>query len=187
MLRYYITDRRSAGGMGPLLGCIERAIADEVDWIQIREKDLPARELWALTRQVLDLVAGRRTRILVNGRCDVAMATGAHGVHLPADSISPKCLRRITPPGFVIGVSTHSRCEILAAQESGADFVVFGPIFPTISKDSIAAPLGVDGLRSAVKGLTIPVLALGGITQANAVACVQAGAAGVAGISLFQR
>ena len=187
MLRYYITDRLSAGGMGPLLGFIEKAIAQGVDRIQIREKDLSAREQCALTRQALRLAAGSRTRILVNGRTDVALAARAHGVHLPADSISPRVLRALTPPEFLIGVSAHSRNEILEAQEDGADFVVFSPVFAPLSKAPYGAPLGLGRLREAVRGLTIEVLALGGITAENAPACVDSGAAGIAGISLFQK
>ena len=187
MLRYYITDRHSAGGVGPLLGYIERAIGDGVDQIQIREKDLAARELLLLTRRVVELSAGHATRILVNSRTDIAMAAGAHGVHLPADSISPQCLRAVAPRGFLVGVSTHERYEILAAQEGGADFVVFGPVFSPGSKTSRLPESGPKGLRAAVQGLTIPVFALGGITPENADLCIHAGAAGIAGISLFQK
>ena len=186
MLRYYITDRHSAGGTGPLLGFIERAIANGVDRIQIRGKDLSGRELYVLTRSALGLAAGTSTRILVNSRTDVAIAAGAHGVHLPGGSVSPEYLRSFTPAGFLIGVSTHSRGEILAAQDAGADFVVFSPVFAPISKQLDVPPVGPEGLRAAVLGVTIEVLALGGITPQNAPRCIGAGAAGVAGISLFQ-
>src|SRR5262245_22606619 len=101
MLRCYLTDRRSAAGVAPLLRHIERALADGVDWIQVREKDMPARELFELVRHVLRLAAPSSTRILVNSRTDIALAASAHGVHLPADSISPKILRDITPAGFL--------------------------------------------------------------------------------------
>jgi thiamine-phosphate pyrophosphorylase len=186
MLRYYITDRRSAGGTDPLLGFIERAIADGVDRIQIREKDLSARDLYDLTQRALLLAEGTVTRILVNSRIDIALAAGAHGVHLPSDSLSPERVRAITPRGFEIGVSTHSRGEILAARREGADFVVFGPVFAPLSKASFTTSTGLDGLHESVRDAAIPVLALGGITPQNAVACIEAGAAGVAGISLFQ-
>lgn len=186
MLRYYITDRRSAGGAGPLLGFIERAIADGVDRIQIREKDLSARDLYELTRSALLLASGSRTRILINGRTDIALAAGAHGVHLPSDSLSPQWVRTFTPRGFEIGVSTHSRGEILVAQQEGADFVVFGPIFEPLSKASSSTSTGLNGLRESIRDTTIPVFALGGITPQNSLACIEAGACGIAGISLFQ-
>jgi thiamine-phosphate pyrophosphorylase len=186
MLRYYITDGRSAGGAGRLLGFIETAIAEGVDRIQIREKDLSARELFELTQRVLRLAAGSGTRILVNSRTDIALAAGAHGVHLPSDSISSQRVRAITPRGFEIGVSTHSRYEILAAQQEGADFVVFGPVFDPLSKTPYSTACGVEGLRRSVRDISLPVFALGGITPQNAPACVEAGAAGIAGISLFQ-
>jgi thiamine-phosphate pyrophosphorylase len=186
MLRYYITDRHSAGGVPELLRFVERAAADDVEMIQVREKDLSAREVYALVVKIIELTAKHGTRILVNSRTDVALAAGAHGVHLPGNSAAPKILRTITPPGFVIGVSTHSRNEIHTAQTEGADFVVFSSIFAPLSKTDPRPPVGLNGLREAVRDLTLPVLALGGITHSNAASCIEAGAAGIAGISLFQ-
>jgi|SRR6185312_10014549 len=186
MLRYYITDRRSAGGTAALLLWIERALRAGVEMIQIREKDLPARELFALTRQVLELAAPFQTRVLVNSRTDIALAAGAHGAHLPGGSIAPKILRTILPPGFLIGISAHSSAGIHAAEREDADFAVLSPVFPPRSKVSFQTPLGLDGLREAVRVTTIPVFALGGVTQENAPLCIGAGAAGIAGISIFQ-
>lgn len=186
MLRYYITDRRAAGGIEALLGCVEQAVAAGVDRIQIREKDLTGRELCELTRRVVALARGRSTGILVNDRMDIALAAGAHGLHLPANSVAPAVLRDVAPKGFVIGVSTHSMEEALRAEKEGADFVVFGPVFATASKAEYGPPQGVERLREAARAVRIPVLALGGVTEASAAACVAAGAAGIAGISMFQ-
>ena len=176
MIRCYITERG--------LGSVESLLrSGGVDWVQVRDKELPARELIDVVRRAMAWGG----KILVNTRVDVAIAAGAAGVHLPAGSIAPAEWRAITPSGFLIGVSCHSREEVVDAEREGADYVVFGPVFAPLSKTSDLGPRGLEELGRAAGAVKIPVLALGGITEENARSCVEAGAAGVAGITMFQR
>lgn len=185
MLLYYITDGKQL--RGDLLGVVGRALRAGVDLVQIREKGLSARELFGLTRAVMELARTTLAKVLVNSRADVALAAGAHGVHLPSGSVSPTEIRKISPPGFEVGVSCHDPGEVRRAASEGADFVVFGPVFETPSKYAYGPPQGLQSLRDACRSADIPVLALGGVGVGNAAECLAAGAAGIAGISLFQQ
>jgi len=186
VLRCYITDRHSLPAGASLIDNIARNLTDGVEWIQIREKDLSARDLFDLTVQALGLPNPYGSKILVNTRIDVALAAGAAGAHLPAGSPAPRLWRCLTPPGFLIGVSCHALDDVRAAEDQGADYAVFGPVFPPRSKTSGLEPRGIEGLMQAVRAVRIPLLALGGITATNAEDCIRAGAAGIAAISLYQ-
>ena len=199
----YITDRTQfPGGESArrkrLLTKIAEAVRAGVDYIQLREKDLPARELELLAREAMDVLLATRpsplaTRLLINSRADVALATGAHGVHLRSDDLSPRDLRALWALSSrnekpetrnpVVSVSCHTVEEVKRAAAARANLALFGPVF---EKDGIATPRGLALLRRACRQ-RIPVLALGGVTLANARACLDAGAAGIAAIRLFQQ
>ncbi len=194
MLLYYITDRAQFSGDEPsrrrqLLNKMSEAALAGVDFIQLREKDLTTRDLETLAREAISKLRTEnrelRTSLLINSRTDIAIATGADGVHLRSDDISPEIVRSTWPCSVgtaarvTVAVSCHSVTEVSAAQ--GADFAVFGPVF----EKGKVAPTGLDALRQACQ-YKIPVLALGGVTLANAQAGLEAGAAGIAAIRLFQ-
>jgi thiamine-phosphate pyrophosphorylase len=182
----YITDRRALEPK-PLLPWVQEAIRVGVDLVQIREKDLPTRDLLELVTAAVDAARGTATHLVVNDRLDVALAAGAAGVHLGTQSLPARVVRELVPRDFLVGVSCHSLAETLGAEAGGADYVVLGPIFATPSKLPYGSPLGLAKLREVSAQVKIPVLALGGITVERARACLEAGAAGIAGISLFQK
>src|SRR2546423_5601849 len=169
-----------------ILTQVSSAVAAGIDLIQIREKNLSARVLFELCEQAVRLTNGTSTRLLVNDRADIAAGAGAHGVHLTTRSIDAGAIRKTFGEELLIGASTHSIDEAVASRDGGADFIVFGPIFETPSKQEYGAPLGLARLSATTTALTnFPVLALGGIAASNAQDCLNAGASGIAGIGLF--
>jgi thiamine-phosphate pyrophosphorylase len=186
LLFYYITDRIQFSGDKrtrrlKLIDKVNEAAQAGVDFIQLREKDLPTRELELVACDALHAILNTKTRLLLNSRSDIALACQAHGVHLRAHDISVKDARLITKriPEWLVFVSCHSAAEVQRA--AGADMAIFAPVF----EKGGSQPAGLESLRAACQ-LGIPVLALGGITIANAQSCARAGAAGIAGIRLFQ-
>ena len=169
-----------------ILPLIEAAVAAKVPLFQIREKDLAARALYDLTARAVQITRGSGTRLLVNDRSDIARAAGADGVHLTTQSLPADVVRKIYGPEFLIGVSTHSLDEALAAKARGADFVVFGPVFATESKREFGEPQGLERLQGITNELQgFPLVAIGGMTLENVRACFEAGASGVAAIRLL--
>ncbi len=148
--------------------------------VQLREKDLGGRELLELALELRRVCTSHGAMLLVNDRIDVALAAGADGVHLPADSVAVADARRLLGPAKLIGVSTHSIAEVRAAAAAGADFAVFGPVYHPISKGAYGEAVGVEGLKKACAASTIPVYALGGITADRIPELSASGAAGVA-------
>jgi thiamine-phosphate diphosphorylase len=155
--------------------------------VQVRERDLPGRELVALVRALVALADGSPTRILVNDRLDLAIAAGAAGVHLRGDSIAPAKVRTVTPPGFVIGRSVHDADEARRL-DGDVDYFIAGPVWPTPSKPTgpvAHALLGTHGLAAVVAAARVPVLAIGGVTLDRIAQVAATGAAGIAAIGLF--
>jgi thiamine-phosphate pyrophosphorylase len=218
MILCYVTDRHllphGADNIAlpdELLRHIERAATAGVDWIQIREKDLSARELVELTRGAVAAakhaglnvtkvteksgatggVTRAAARVIVNDRVDVALAGGAAGVHLGATSApAAEVIRWLragnAPADFLAGVSCHELGEAIAAENAGANYIFFGPIFETPSKKAFGPPQGIKRLAEICSRVHIPVLGIGGITEGNAPSCLRAGAAGIAAIRMFQ-
>jgi len=198
----YVTDRAALRALpqgvagapvaDDLPGVIRRAVAAGVDWIQLREKDLPANALVELARGAVAAAHGSGTRILINDRLDVALAAGAAGVHLGEESLPVmEVVRWRRTAGqqagtFLMGVSCHSGAAAVEAERDGADYLIFGPVFATPSKAAFGAPQGLDRLAEVCRSVRIPVLAIGGVALENASACLAAGAAGLAAIRLFQ-
>ena len=175
-----ITDRLRS--QDRLLAIASEAIDAGVDFVQVREKDLDSRALLALVRELRKAIGGRSTRLLVNGRPDAAVVGGAHGVQLPETGLDVAAVRSGFPD-LLIGASCHSLDAALRAEQNGADFVVFGPVFATPGKEARAT--GLDGLAIVAQRLRIPVHAVGGIDAACATAVAASGARGLAAIRLF--
>ncbi|GEA16415.1 thiamine-phosphate synthase [Moorella sp. E308F] len=175
---YVITSRRLAGARS----LVDLAAKLEgVDYLQLREKDLTGRELYHLALDIKQVLPPG-TRLLINDRLDVALAAGADGVHLGENSLPPAVARRLLGPEKIMGVSVHSVTAAREAEKAGADYLLFGHIFPTASKEGIP-PRGVGSLREVVASVGIPIIALGGINAANARQCLAAGVRGVAVMS----
>jgi len=213
-ITYYITDRRQlpASNSSPeqaLEEIVRAAFAAGVDYVQVREKDLEAGALAALVEELARIRAAtvkerlsmpgraanashqtrteaRKTCLLVNDRLDIARTCGADGLHLPADSLPVAAVRNYVGKDWIVGVACHSVEEVERAAGEGADHVLVAPVFDTASKPGMK-PMGLEKFAEICRRSSIPVFALGGVTLENARSCVQAGAAGLAGIRLFQQ
>lgn len=178
---------RGAAGTAALIARVGAAAIAGVDIIQIREPGLDGRSLLALTREVTEVVAGTPTRIVVNERLDVALVGGAAGVHLRGDSFGAPDARRLAPAGFLVGRSIHSEADAARAEAAGGcDYLLFGTVFESAGKPAGHPVAGVDALRRVCAQVRLPVIAIGGMRVATAAAVRDAGAAGIAGISLFE-
>lgn len=184
-----VTDRRrlSAGpdATDRLVDVVGAAARAGIDLIQVRERDLEGRDLAALVSRCLSAADGSATKVLVNDRLDIAVATGAHGVHLRGDSVSVAAARSLLGEQALVGRSVHAIDDVAAAAK-GADYLIFGALYTTVSKDAGHPTASLDELRSACRVASgVPILAIGGMTAPRASQVARAGAAGIAGIGLF--
>jgi len=180
---YLITDRHQVPKEHQLLEVIEELLHAGVRMVQLREKDLTAAELYPLAQELRSLTHRYKSLLLINDRIDLVLAVGADGVHLGAHSLPIISARKILGPNYLIGASTHSAAEVKSAQNQGADFVTYGPIYFTPSKAAYGDPVGIESLQNICSTCKIPVYALGGIKANNTKEILQAGAHGVAMIS----
>jgi thiamine-phosphate pyrophosphorylase len=176
---YLITDRKATGGR-PLVAVVEEALQGGVRAVQVREKDLSSRELYELAYELRKLTARYGARLLINDRVDIALAVDADGVHLGHDSLPVYRARKLLGEQKLIGVSCHNQVNAIMAQEKGADFITFGPVYFTPSKAKYGEPVGIDNLLGVTGILQLPVFAIGGIKRSNTREVIDAGAAGIA-------
>ena len=173
-----VTDRSQVAGS--LAETVETCLDAGLRAVQVREKDLPARDLLSLAGKLRESTRSHGARLFVNDRADVALAVGADGVHRTGASLPVWALRSISPSGFMIGASVHSVAEARAAEPEGADFLVFGPVYDTASKRQYGPPQGLAALERVTSAVRLPVLAVGGVTPDRVPEVMHAGASGVA-------
>lgn len=192
---FYVTDRRALPNRSSaaVLEKIRSAMIAQVDFVQIREKDLLAVDLLSVTIEAIRTAkeAAVRTRLIVNDRLDVALAAGASGVHLGMGSLPRRdviewCRAGNAPADFLVGVACHSVEDAREAGIAGASYVFFGPVFDTPSKRPFGPPQGLACLENVCRATEVPVIAIGGVNESNAADCIKAGASGIAAIRLFQ-
>jgi thiamine-phosphate pyrophosphorylase len=179
---YLITDRNQTGSLR-LIDVVDDALKGGVKAVQLREKDLSSRELYELAYDMRKLTAKYHAKLLINDRVDIALAVEADGVHLGLNSLPIHRVRKLIGPDRLIGLSCHNQINAIMAQENGADFITFGPVYYTPSKANYGKPVGVDRLEIVSHLLEIPVFALGGIKKNNIDEVVAAGAAGISLVS----
>ena len=177
-----VTDRHQTNGR-PLIPLLQRVLTAAVPIVQLRERDLSARELVRLAREVQTITASHRSQLLINDRVDVALALEGVGVHLRSNSLSVSVARQLLGSRRLLGVSVHTVEEAMQVESQGADYIVLGPIYETPSKQMFGSPLGIHTLEKACRLVRIPIIGIGGVTAARAHEMRRAGAFGVAVIT----
>jgi len=177
---YLITDRKLFSNKEVFFNTMEEALEAGIRAVQLREKDIPSREILDMAYRLRALTSRYKAMLFINDRIDIALCVGADGVHLGQASLPASAVRKIVRRTMLIGVSTHSLKEALEAERDGADFITFGPVYQTPSKMKYGKPIGVEALRDLRKNISIPIIGIGGINLDNAEEVINAGADGVA-------
>jgi thiamine-phosphate pyrophosphorylase len=167
------------------IAVLEAVVAEGVDAVQVRAKSLPDRELWAFTRALVNRLADTPASVIVNDRLDIALAAGAHGVHLGREDLPVADARRLAPQGFLVGGTCRNVEHAKDAQEQGADYVGVGPVYPTTTKSGLPDPIGLDTLRATAR--ILPAIAISGINAERTADVMAAGAYGIAVASAICR
>jgi len=174
-----VTDRHQTNGR-PLVPLLQRVFTAGAPAIQLRERDISARELVMLAREVQAVPASCSFQLLINDRIDVALALEGVGVHLRSNSLPVSVARQLLGAQRLLGISVHAVEEVLSAQSQGADYIILGPIYETPSKQMFGPPLGIHTLEQACQLVRIPIIGIGGVTAARAREMRRVGAFGVA-------
>jgi thiamine-phosphate pyrophosphorylase len=180
---YLITDRKIFPDTSDFIMAVEEALAAGVRTVQLREKDLSTRELLDMAYRFRELTRRYNARLFINDRLDIALGVGADGIHVGNAGIPVRVARKTIKDRLMIGCSTHSVNEAMSAEEEGADFITFGPIFSTSSKLQYGEPVGLESLREVRKRVSLPVYGIGGIKSDNIEEVLDSGASGIALIS----
>lgn len=180
---YLITDRKLFADTDSLIAAVEDALMAGVNAVQLREKDLPTRELLDLAYRTREITIKYGAKLFVNDRLDIAMSVEADGVHIGQSGMPVHAVRKVIAHKMMLGVSTHNVQEALTAQEEGADFITFGPLYQTPSKLQYGGPVGIDSLKKVRERLSVPVFGIGGIKLYNIKEVMDSGADGIALIS----
>jgi thiamine-phosphate pyrophosphorylase len=180
---YLISDRKLFSSTAEFVESVGEALAAGVKAVQLREKDLSTRELLDMSYKFRALTASYGAKLFINDRLDIALSVDADGIHIGQSGIPVREIRRVAGNGLMIGCSTHSIKEAMEAEKDGADFITFGPLFPTPSKLKYGEPVGMDALREAKKKVGLPIFGIGGIKSENIEDVMNSGASGVALIS----
>jgi len=179
---YLVTDCHLAGGR-PLVDIVEQAILGGATCIQLRDKELSSRELYQLALEMRELTRAKDVPLIINDRLDIALATGADGVHLGQDDLPAVVARRLIPPEMILGVSAETVQEAREARDAGASYLGVGAVFSTSTKADAGKPIGLKALAEVCSQVDLPVVGIGGIDAGNAARVIEAGAQGVAVVS----